>query len=283
VDWSDGSNDNPRTDSNVTANVSVTANFGINSYTLTYTAGANGTIDGDTPQTVDYNTSGTAVTAVPDNGYRFVDWSDGSTDNPRTDSNVAADASLTANFAIDTFTLTYTAGANGSITGTTPQTVDYNTSGSAVTAVPATGYSFVDWSDGSTDNPRTDSSVTANVSVTANFAIDTITYADWATANGVTGGVNGDSNNDGVPNGLAYFMGVTGQATNPGLNANNEVTWPVNADYQGTFEVQTSSDLSTWTPADPQPTPADGNLTYTLTSGQGKQFVRLLVTPTQTN
>jgi hypothetical protein len=86
-----------------------------------------------------------------------------------------------------------------------------------------------------------------------------------------------------VPNGLAYFMGVTGQATNPGLNANNEVTWPVNPDYQGTFEVQTSSDLSTWTPADPQPTPADGNLTYTLTSEQGKQFVRLLVTPTQPN
>jgi hypothetical protein len=35
--------------------------------------------------------------------------------------------------------LTYTAGANGSITGTTPQTVNYNTSGTAVTAVPATG------------------------------------------------------------------------------------------------------------------------------------------------
>ena len=136
----------------------------------------------------------------------------------------------------------------------------------------------MDWSDGSTTNPRTDSSVTANVSVTANFAIDAITYADWATANGVTGGVNGDSNNDGVPNGLAYFMGVTGQATNPGLNANNEVTWPVNQDYQGTFEVQTSSDLVTWEAADPQPENLDDTLTYTLT-GSGKQFVRLSVTP----
>ena len=120
--------------------------------------------------------------------------------------------------------------------------------------------------------------MTANVSVTANFAIDAITYADWATANGVTGGVNGDSNNDGVPNGLAYFMGVTGQATNPGLNANNEVTWPVNPDFVGTFEVQTSTDLSTWTDANPQPNPSGGNLTYTLT-GSGKQFVRLSVTP----
>ena len=33
--------------------------------------------------------------------------------------------SVTANFAINTYTLTYTAGANGTITGTTPQTVNY--------------------------------------------------------------------------------------------------------------------------------------------------------------
>ena len=278
VDWSDGSTANPRTDSNVAADASVTANFAIYDFTLTYTAGANGSITGTSLQTVASGASGTAVTAVAATGYSFVDWSDGSTDNPRTDSNVTADVDITANFAINTFTLAYTAGANGSITGTTSQTVDYNTSGTAVTAVPATGYSFVDWSDGSTTNPRTDSSVTANVSVTANFAIDAITYADWATANGVTGGVNGDSNNDGVPNGLAYFMGVTGQATNPGLNANNEVTWPVNQDYQGTFEVQTSSDLVTWEAADPQPENLDDTLTYTLT-GSGKQFVRLSVTP----
>ena len=54
-------------------------------------------------------------------------WSDNSTANPRTDSNVTTSVSVTAQFAIDTFTLTYTAGSNGSITGTTPQTVDYGT------------------------------------------------------------------------------------------------------------------------------------------------------------
>jgi autotransporter-associated beta strand protein len=113
-----------------------------------------------------------------------------------------------------------------------------------------------------------------------NFIIENNnTYSDWALANGVTGGVTGDSNNDGVQNGVAYFMGVTGQATNPSLNASNQVTWPVNPDYQGTFEVQISSDLSIWTPADPQPTPSAGNLIYTLPSGLGKQFVRLVVTP----
>ena len=61
----------------MTANISVTANFAIDTFTLTYTAGAGGTITGDTSQTVNYGADGTAVTAVPDTGYHFVDWSDG--------------------------------------------------------------------------------------------------------------------------------------------------------------------------------------------------------------
>jgi len=70
------------------------------------------------------------------------------------------------------FILTYTAGANGSITGVSPQTISSGNNGSAVTAVGAAGYSFSHWSDGSTANPRTDTNVTGNISVTANF-IDT--------------------------------------------------------------------------------------------------------------
>ena len=101
----------------MTANVSVTANFAINTYTLTYTAGANGTISGTSPQTVNHGADGTPVTAVPNAGYHFVNWSDASTANPRTDTNVTANVSVTANFAINTYTLTYTAGANGSISG----------------------------------------------------------------------------------------------------------------------------------------------------------------------
>jgi hypothetical protein len=107
---------------------------------------------------------------VPDTGYHFVDWSDGSTANPRTDTNVTANVDVTASFALDTFTLNYAAGAGGSLTGDTSQEVAYGGDGTAVTAVPDTGYHFVDWSDGSTANPRTDTNVTANVDVTANFA-----------------------------------------------------------------------------------------------------------------
>ena len=85
---------------------------------------------------MNYGADGTAVTAVPETGYHFVNWSDGSTVNPRTDSNVTANVNVTANFAIDTFTLNYAAGENGSLTGEASQVVNYGADGTAVTAVP---------------------------------------------------------------------------------------------------------------------------------------------------
>ncbi|GAF88878.1 unnamed protein product, partial [marine sediment metagenome] len=173
VDWSDASTDNPRTDVNVMADIDVTASFAVDTFSLDYTAGAGGSLTGETAQVVDYGNDGTAVTAEPDTGYHFVDWSDASTDNPRTDVNVTADIDVIANFAVDTFSLDYTAGAGGSLTGETAQVVDYGNDGTAVTAEPDTGYHFVDWSDASTDNPRTDVNVMANIDVIASFAVDT--------------------------------------------------------------------------------------------------------------
>jgi len=69
----------------------------------------------------------------------------------------------------NTYTLTYTAGANGSISGMTPQEVAHGAGGTAVTAVPDPGYAFGAWSDGLTDNPRTDENVTSNLTVAASF------------------------------------------------------------------------------------------------------------------
>lgn len=74
------------------------AKWQINSYTLTYGAGAGGWIDGTTPQTVEHGASGAAVTGIPESGYQFVKWSDQRWMNPRTDSNVTADIGVTAIF-----------------------------------------------------------------------------------------------------------------------------------------------------------------------------------------
>ncbi|MGJ8652531.1 MAG: carbohydrate-binding protein [Opitutaceae bacterium] len=239
VNWSDGSTANPRTDTNVTGDVTVTANFAINSYTLTYTAGANGSISGSSPQSVNHGSNGSAVTAVPDTGYSFVNWSDGSTANPRTDTNVTSGVNVTANFTINSYSLTYTAGSNGSITGTSPQTVDHGSNGTAVSAVADTGYSFVNWSDSSTDNPRTDLNVTGDVTVTAIFAINTYTLTYSADANGsITGsssqtvdhGTNGSAVTA-VPNVEYYFVDWNdGSTENPrtDLNVTGDVTVTAN-------------------------------------------------------
>lgn len=71
------------------------------SYTLVYSSGLNGVISGTTVQTVAPGGSGTAVSAVPNTGYRFSAWSDGSTANPRTDTNVNADKNVTASYVSD--------------------------------------------------------------------------------------------------------------------------------------------------------------------------------------
>jgi len=75
------------------------------------------------------------------------------------------------------FSLTYIAGDNGSIVGVSSQTVNSGADGSVVTAVPATGYIFSNWSDLSTINPRIDTGVTGDISVTANFVIDVSTLS----------------------------------------------------------------------------------------------------------
>jgi hypothetical protein len=68
------------------------------------------------------------------------------------------------------FALNYSAGSHGSLIGSTSQSVAPSSSGSAVTAFADINYHFVDWSDASISNPRTDTDVQANVTVTANFS-----------------------------------------------------------------------------------------------------------------
>ena len=139
-------------------------------YTLTYTAGLNGSISGDALQYVDFGLDGTEVEASPATGYHFTNWSDGILTAARTDTNVTDDITVTANFAVNSYTLTYAAGAGGSISGTSPQTVDHGSDGTLVTAVPNTGYHFTSWSDGILTAARTDTNVTDDITVTANFA-----------------------------------------------------------------------------------------------------------------
>ncbi|MES2919982.1 MAG: LamG-like jellyroll fold domain-containing protein [Verrucomicrobiota bacterium] len=202
------------------SNSAITVVFSTPQYTLTYLAGSGGAISGPAVQAVTQGNNGTAVTAVPDTGYHFVNWSDASTANPRTDTDVTANLTVTANFAINTYTLTYNAGANGTVGGPTPQTVNHGSSGTAVTAVPNSGYAFASWSDDSTANPRTDTNVTASLTVTANFTatgpgplpeawttgtVGTVSAAVGATYSNGTYNVTGGGTNISGKNDSFYF------------------------------------------------------------------------------
>ncbi len=177
------------TTASITGDCTVSVTFAIDTYTLTYTAGDHGSIGGDTPQTVDHGSDGASVTAVPAIGYHFVEWSDDSTDNPRSDLDVTADLSVTAVFAIDTFTLTYAAGSNGAVSPSDDQVVDYGGDAAAVTALADADHHFVSWtvSPGvvvSLSPALTVTGVTESQTYTANFAIDTFVVTTIAGAGG---------------------------------------------------------------------------------------------------
>jgi photosystem II stability/assembly factor-like uncharacterized protein len=105
--------------------------------------------------------------------------------------------------------LSYTSGSNGSLEGDLLQTVDYGDDGTEITAVPETGYEFLQWSDGVTDNPRLDTAVTENVDVTAEF--DLITHTVINIPPGQKVELPNDDYNieEGIPDGEAvdlYFL-----------------------------------------------------------------------------
>jgi len=165
--------DNP-VDITMDGNKTVTANFAINTYTLTVNA-TNGSVTRD-PDLTDYP-HGTEVTltAVPDPGYHFTGWSgDASgTDNP-VDITMDGNKTVTASFAINTYTLTVNA-THGSVTRD-PDMTDYpHGTEVELTASADPGYHFTSWSgDASgTDNP-VDITMDGNKTVTASFAITVI-------------------------------------------------------------------------------------------------------------
>ncbi len=164
------------TPANNPQNAACTAS--IPTYTVQFLTGGNGTLAGNLTQTVTYGLNATTVTATPNTGYQFVNWTNGATIVATTPAltvtNVVANGNYTANFAVTTFSLTYAAGINGTLTGTTAQTVNYSANATTVTAVPNPGNVFVNWIEGttvvSTVPALTVNNVTANHAYTAIFA-----------------------------------------------------------------------------------------------------------------
>ncbi len=154
---------------------------------LHYVAGPGGSIIGSATQVVNYDSSGTAVTASATAGYHFVKWSDDSTANPRTDTGVKADLTISAIFAINTYMVTPSAGAHGTISPATTQTVDWGAN-KTFTITPATGYHISDVKkDGvsiGASSSVTLANVTADHTIAATFAANTYSVVPSAGAGG---------------------------------------------------------------------------------------------------
>ncbi|MFA6999909.1 MAG: hypothetical protein WC241_02205 [Candidatus Paceibacterota bacterium] len=144
----------------MTADKTCIATFTLNAYTISYTA-TSGSVS---PTTCTYGAT-VAPVCTANTGYH--------TTSCPASFTCSTSNSKTATFAINQYTLTYTAGTGGSITGTTPQTVNYGSNGTAVTATPDGSHTFSSWSDGVTTATRTDTNITANKSVTASFTVIT--------------------------------------------------------------------------------------------------------------
>jgi hypothetical protein len=71
-------------------------------FTLNYSAGTNGSITENDVQTVFYGGDSRPVEAIPEPGFRFVTWSDGVIDNPRTDIGIVGEINVTALFEQNT-------------------------------------------------------------------------------------------------------------------------------------------------------------------------------------
>ena len=169
-------------------------------------------------------------------------------------------------------------------------TVSYSVDGTQVIAPTALGYNPTINYVGFGSNDATGGTID-NFSLTVVAVPGSSPYAGWATANAGGQTTDLDYDNDGVANGVEYFMNAT-----PGFTANpsfvgNTVSWTnggnISASTYGTqFIVQTSSDLVTWDEVaegdlNSNTNGPAGSLSYSVdpANGPAKQFVRLKVTP----
>ncbi len=151
----------------------VTASFVINKYTVTPSAGEHGSISPNTPQSVEHGQT-TDFEVTPATGYAIdkVEGCGGTlSGSTYTTSAITADCAVTANFVINKYTVTPSAGEHGGISPNTEQSVEHGKT-TSFTLTPDSGYGIdtVEGCCGSLNgNVYTTGAITADCTVTASF------------------------------------------------------------------------------------------------------------------
>lgn len=185
----------------VTANISLTAKFTIKTFTTT-TANSTGGTASVNKSSVEYG--GSAVwTATPSTGYNFSKWSNGSTTNPLTVSNITANTHITPVFVLKSYTVTWNPNG-GSVSPTSTTKTHGSTLGTLPTPTRAADarytYTFKGWFTAATDGTQ----VSASTTVTGNVTY----YAQWtATPRSYTATFNGNGGSTPSPSTITKTYG----------------------------------------------------------------------------
>jgi hypothetical protein len=163
----------------VDGDLTVTAEFALLTYTIVATAGEHGTITPSGAVPVNHDADQT-FTIAPATNYHvadvLVDGTSVGAVNSYKFTNVTANRTISATFAIDTHMITATAGEHGTITPSGAVPVNHGAD-QTFTIAPATNYHvadvLVDGTSVGAVNSYKFTNVTANRTISATFAIDT--------------------------------------------------------------------------------------------------------------
>jgi hypothetical protein len=134
-------------------------------FTLTVSAGNGGTVS-TAGGTFSQGTQ-VGITAIPNAGYNFSSWSNGSTANPL-NITLNSNTNVEADFSINSYIVSVTAGDGGSVSSD-GGIFEYGST-QTFTAIPDEGFEFTQWSNGSTINPL-NIAVTSDIEIIAEFSI----------------------------------------------------------------------------------------------------------------
>ena len=175
---------------NVRGDSTIRAVFKLNTYTITPTAGSNGSISPSTPTTVNCGSNQT-ITIAPNPCYRIdsviVNGTYRGTMSSYTFNNIRGDSTIRVVFKLNTYTVTPTAGPNGSISPATPTSVNCG-SNQTFTITPSTNYNtdsvIVNGTYKGTVSSYTFNNVRGDSAIRAVFKIKTYTLTPTVTNGG---------------------------------------------------------------------------------------------------
>ncbi len=200
-------------DRNYAAAVSVQRPLRVGRPALTacFAAGPHGTVAGEVSQVVPDGGDCSAVTAVPDKGFMFAEWSGDihSTDNPLTLKGVTRNMTVTANFAVETFQLEVVNGVGGgAYAAGTVVPISANT--------PEPGTRFKEWT-GAAQFVADPKSATTTLRMPSAAVRVTATYTDGAATYALT--VQGGAGSGSYPAGTVVPISADAPADGMLFNA----------------------------------------------------------------